>query len=210
MDKTKQTVDVFNKHAYKYAEKFMDVSLYKDTFDLFCDSIFEKDAEVLELACGPCNITKYLLEKRSDLKILGTDLAPRMLEIAKKNNPSAQFQLMDCKDMSHLGKQFNAILFGFCLPYLSKEEAIEIIYTASKMLKPKGILYISTMEDKYEHSGLQWSSDGKDQIFMHYHQEDYLVEAIKNSGLEILLLERKEIESPKNTATHDLILLAAK
>lgn len=210
MDKTKQAVDVFNRRANDYAARFMDVSRYTNAFDLFCENIFEKEADVLELACGPGNITKYLLAKRPDLKILGTDLAPNMLELAKRNNPSAHFELMDCRDMALLNKKFDAILFGFCLPYLSKEEAVQLIQTASAMLKPKGILYISTMEDTYEKSGLQWSSDGKDQIFIHYHQEDYLREAIKDSGLELFSLERKQTDSPTNTSTHDLILLSVK
>ncbi|MBC7864483.1 MAG: class I SAM-dependent methyltransferase, partial [Bacteroidia bacterium] len=62
MDKTKIAVTIFNKNANGYQNKFMDVNLYADTFDLFCNSIKNENAEILEIACGPGNITKYLLK----------------------------------------------------------------------------------------------------------------------------------------------------
>ncbi|MCK6692047.1 MAG: class I SAM-dependent methyltransferase, partial [Thermoanaerobaculia bacterium] len=63
MDKTKTAVDIFDKHARLYQDKYMDTSMYHDTFDAFCDNITRQNAEILELACGPGNITAYLLKK---------------------------------------------------------------------------------------------------------------------------------------------------
>ena len=42
MDKTKIAVDVFNKLANLYQEKFMDVNLYGDTFDFFAMQLKKK------------------------------------------------------------------------------------------------------------------------------------------------------------------------
>ena len=51
--------------------------------------IFKNDNPVvLELGCGPGNLSKQLLSLRPDLKITATDLAPDMLEIAQETNPS--------------------------------------------------------------------------------------------------------------------------
>ncbi len=209
MDKTKIAVNIFNKYASDYQNKFMDVNMYANTFDFFCDNIKNKNAEILELACGPGNITKYLLNKRNDFKILSTDLAPNMIELAKINNPQAEFQLMDCRDICKLEKKYDGIMCGFCFPYLSKEEAIKFICDASKILKPNGLLYISTMEDDYNKSGLKKGSQG-DEIFMHYHQADYLTEALKNNHFEILNLDRKNSISTDGTETIDLIMIACK
>jgi hypothetical protein len=35
----------------------MEMDLYNDTFDLFCNSIEKENADMLELAYGPGNIT---------------------------------------------------------------------------------------------------------------------------------------------------------
>jgi len=208
MDKTNLAVNVFNQCAEMYQERFMDLSMYHETFDAFCNNIKTPHASILELACGPGNITKYLVEKRPDFTILATDLAPNMLELAKINNPNVSFKLLDCKAFNSLNQTFDAIICGFGLPYLSKEEAIQLIADAAKQLHPNGVLYLSTMEDDYSKSGLQTSIDGKHTLFMHYHQADYLTEAMKSNGFELIELKRISYTEPKPTT--DLVLIARK
>ena len=203
MDKTKIAVDIFNKLAHSYQEKFMDVSLYHDSFDLFCDNIKRENAEVLELACGPGNITKYLLTKRPDLKILGIDLAPNMLELAKKNNRNSSFQLMDIGEINSLNKRFDAIMCGFALPYLSKEGAVKLIADAAQLLNANGVIYISTMEDEYSKSGWEKGSSGEE-MFMNYHEAEYLVGALEENGFEIIDLQRL-----KQDKVVDLVIIAS-
>lgn len=204
MDKTKIAVDIFNKLAQHYQDKFMDVSLYTNTFDLFCENLTKENAEVLELACGPGNITKYLLTKRPDLKILGTDLAPNMIDLAKKNNPQAEFQLLDCREINSLNKNFDAIMCGFAFPYLSKEEVVKLIGNAVQILNPGGVIYISTMEDDYSKSGMKKGSTG-DEIFMHFHEADYLTKALEETGFHIIDLQRL-----KQNEVVDLVIIAMK
>ena len=64
----KATIETYNKLAESYKEKFMDLDLYDDTYDLFCKLITKPNANIFEIACGPGNITKYLLQKRPDFK----------------------------------------------------------------------------------------------------------------------------------------------
>jgi len=52
VDKTKLAVDVFDKFARQYQDKFMDTNLYQTTFDLFCRSITKENTDVLEIALG--------------------------------------------------------------------------------------------------------------------------------------------------------------
>lgn len=196
---------LFNKHAQAYQDKFMDVSLYQNSLDEFL-SFIPTNAHLLELACGPGNITKYLLQKRSDLKILATDLAPNMLALAKTNNPTAKFELMDMKDLSNLSQQFEAVMCAFGFPYLTKQEAIQWIADVSKILKPKGILYISTMEDDNYKSGFKKGSQG-DEIFMNYHEASYLSQAIQENNLKLLKLDRIVTQTDTETVI-DLILIA--
>lgn len=209
MDKTKMAIDIFDKRASEYQAKFMDVGLYHDTFDLFCTSITKENAEILELACGPGNITRYLLNKRPDFKILGIDLAPNMIELAKRNNPTASFQCMDCRDIRLLGKKYDAVMCGFCLPYLSKEESVQLISDVYNLLESNGLLYISTMEDDYAKSGLESSSSG-DQMFIHYHEADYLTQALLENGFKIIDVQRIEYPKQDGSKTTDLVIIAGK
>ncbi len=107
---TKKAVDVFDKLADLYAGKFMDVSMYKDSFGIFCEKTIAHRAEILEIGCGPGNITRYLLQKRPDFRLFGIDLAPNMVELAKINNPSAKFQVMDCREILSIQKKFDGVI----------------------------------------------------------------------------------------------------
>ncbi|HLP55612.1 MAG TPA: class I SAM-dependent methyltransferase [Fluviicola sp.] len=208
-DKTSIAVEVFDRLAEHYQQRFMDVSLYDDSFHAFCNALPKTDAEVLEVACGPGNITKALLAIRPDLKVFGTDLAPAMLDLARINNPTAVFGLLDCRDIAALDKQFDAILCGFAFPYLSKEEAIRFIHDAANRLLPDGILYISTMEDDNAKSGWQTGSTG-DRIFMNFHEAGYLIEALDSDGFELIYEDRKCYPGANDTTVTDLLVIARK
>jgi 2-polyprenyl-3-methyl-5-hydroxy-6-metoxy-1,4-benzoquinol methylase len=209
MDETQKAADIFNKLAEGYQDKFMDVSLYADSFDFFCENIPNPNANILEIACGPGNITRFLLEKRPDFRILGTDLAPNMLHLAKINNPTANFILMDARNIATINEKYQAVVCGFCLPYLTKMAAIQFIKDAADRLETQGLLYISTMEDDYSASGFEKGSTG-DEIFMHYHEFDYLNTAMQANNMNIIHIERKHYNIQKGKKVTDLILIAQK
>jgi 2-polyprenyl-3-methyl-5-hydroxy-6-metoxy-1,4-benzoquinol methylase len=209
MSSAREVAAVFNNNAKKYQDKFMDQHLYHDGFDLFCESVSMRNATLLETGCGPGNVTQYLLNRRPDFRITGIDLAVNMLELARINNPTATFQMLDCRDIRSLGTTYDAILCGFCLPYLSKEEALQFIKDAAFLLKEGGVLYISTMEDEYAKSGWQTSSSGE-QLFMYYHQADYLVEALAAQHFDLVFRKHQDFPTQDGTSVTDLILIAKK
>ncbi|MFD2603525.1 class I SAM-dependent DNA methyltransferase [Flavobacterium suzhouense] len=207
MDKTSMAVAVFDKHAHEYEQRFMDVSLYDDTLNAFCDSLSKEDASILELGCGPGNITRYLLNKLPNLKILATDLSPNMLELAKKNNPEANFELLDCRDISKLSQKFDAVVCGFCLPYLSKEETLNLIKDIATVLNENGVFYLSTIEGNYSNSGLTTNSHG-DSVYMYYYEEKYLKQAIEEH-FKVMGTYHKHYNH-NGSEVKDLILIAIK
>ncbi len=207
MDHNQIAVELFDKYAAEYQGKFMDVSQYHASLDALCAAISKPNSAVLEIACGPGNVTNYLLQKRPDLQILGTDLAPKMLALAQQNNPSARFELLDGRAIGQLQAQYDAIVCGFFLPYLTKQEAIQFIADAVTRLRPGGCLFVSTMEDDYSKSGWHKGSKGDD-MYMHFHEAGYLTAAIEANGFKIIDLRRVEIPGQDPTITQDLLLLA--
>lgn len=221
MKKTDLAVQVFDKSADLYQEKYMNVDLYADTIDIFCQELIKnsiqkntKTIEVLELACGVGNITKYILDNYPNFDILGTDLSENMLKLAAKNNPKATFKNMDCRDIDFLyqeGKRYDGLLFGFGLPYISKEDAFKIIQDTSKILNKKGVFYLSTMEDEYSKSDFVTSSSGEFTLYMYYHEAAYLIEELEKNNFEILKIKRQPIfQGTIKTDKQDLILIAQK
>jgi ubiquinone/menaquinone biosynthesis C-methylase UbiE len=208
MDHVQSAKELFDKRAKEYQEKYMNLELYHDSFDMFC-SRMPANAPVLEIACGPGNITQYLLRKRPDLKIFGTDIAPNMVTLAHQNNPAAHFEVLDGRDILKIDKKFDGIVCGFGLPYFSRENAIKLISDSSKLLSPGGTLYLSTMEDDYVKSGMQTSSQG-DHLFMYFHEGKYLLDALMENGLLPISVTRQEYPTLNDEKIIDLLIIAKK
>lgn len=206
-----KTIATYNKAAKKYQDKFMTLDLYNDVLDKFCNAFSKKNASIFEIATGPGNVTKYLLNQKPDFNIFGIDLAENMIDLAKKNNPKANFKVMDCKDINTIHQKFDGIMCSFCMPYLSKEEVQKLIADASNLLHPSGLFYISTMEDDYDKSGFETTSfAGDDIVYIYYHQASYLNECLKKSGFTIVETQRKDYPEANGTITTDLIIIAQK
>ncbi len=209
MEQPGNAVKAFDKYAREYQEKFMDVSIYSEGLNLFCKMIPKQNAPVLELACGPGNISKYILDKRPDLELHGTDLAPNMIELARKNNPRARFSIMDCREIGSLKEKFDAIVCGFCLPYLSLEETSRLISDSAAILNEKGSIYISTIQGDYEHSGLRLSSKG-DEIFMYYYDEILLRSLLSQHNFVVNHISRVESVMGNGERVTDIVIIASR
>src|SRR5215470_15099186 len=105
MDHCAQSAGLFHKFADRYREKYMDLTMYDDSYREFCELLRRGRARVLDAACGPGNVSRYLMRQRPDLDLLGIDLAPRMVELARQAVPSAQFVVHDCRKLPELKRR---------------------------------------------------------------------------------------------------------
>ncbi|MBF4472157.1 MULTISPECIES: class I SAM-dependent methyltransferase [Flavobacterium] len=209
MDNYKETFETWNKIASLYEEKFMNLDLYDKTYDFICDSILKEKAEILEIGCGPGNITKYLLSKRPDFNIHGIDIAPNMIELAKKNNPAASFSVMDIRHISELIAKYDGIICGFCLPYLSHSDGKKLIHGATQLLNNNGFLYISFVEGNPDKSDFQTSSSG-DRSYFYFYELDQLKKQLLDNSFEDLTVFKVKYKRPESNEETHTILTARK
>lgn len=202
-----QAASLFDKYAESYQERFMDVSMYSKSLDFLGDEIKIYNAEVLDVACGPGNISKYLLNRKPDLKITGVDLAPKMIELAQINNPTANYQLLDARNILNLGKKFDVVVFGFAYPYFNKQEVKQSIDDARNILNSNGLIYISTMEDDYSNSKIEKTSKGDD-MMMYYHEEKYLRQFLEQNNFKVLFVDRVNTTMTNGKEVVDLSIIA--
>jgi len=210
MDNYIKTFQTWDKVAQQYQDKFMDMDLYNDGYDTFCRLVEMQDPKVLEIGCGPGNITRYILSKRPDFNILAIDTSPNMIRLAKENNPPADCRVMDCRNMDTLNMKFDAVICGFCMPYLSKDDCTKLIKDCSLLLNHGGIIYFSTIENDYDRSTYETSSDGQHTMFVYYHEEGYLQEALKENDFEVMELNRKMFTKADGTTSTHMIFIAKK
>lgn len=210
MDLYQKTFHTWDKLASAYQERFMEMDLYNDTYNSFCKLVVKQDAKILEIGCGPGNITRHLLSNRPDFKLLGLDIAPSMIKLAQMNNPGARFEVMDARDIDKLQGRFDGIICGFCLPYLSKEDVAKLIKDCSALLNKEGTLYFSAIEGDYDKSGVEPSSDGQHSMFVYYHEAYYLENYLKQHGFELTNFVRKEFPKQDGIIQIHMILIARK
>ncbi len=208
MDASRETLETWNKNASLYQDKFMDLDLYNETYDYVCKSLTDK-AEVLDIGCGPGNITRYLLSKRPDLNIYGIDIAFNMISLAKKNNPTANFSVMDCRQTSQLTTKFDGIICGFCLPYLSQTESTKLIFDAYNLLTKDGLIYLSFVEGDPNKSGFQVGSSG-DRAYFYYHTLEHLKIQLAENEFEDPTIFEVGYEKSKSQIDIHTILIARK
>jgi len=208
IDHSKQAAEVFDKLALLYQQRFMDVSAYGAELDSFIDRLPKPSPSILEIACGPGNITRYLLDRLPDARILGTDLAPAMIDLARMNCPTASFEVMDCRNLSSLKQRFDSVIAGFCLPYLNPAEAAELFSNISQLLNEGGLLYLSTIEGEREKSGMKKGSTG-DEVFQFYYPATDLSKWASKAGFRLISLHSTVVQNNVHADT-DLILIAAK
>jgi SAM-dependent methyltransferase len=209
VDSYQKTFETWNKVASVYQDKFMDLGLYNDTYDRFCELVEKRNPSIFEIGCGPGNITKYLLTKRPDFRIEAIDIAPNMIKLAQANNPSAHFQIMDSRHIDTLTTKYDAIISGFCMPYLSQEDSAKLFKDCFHLLNKGGVLYFSTIKGDYSQSGYAAGSTG-DECYVYYYEEDYLQQALEENGFELLNLIHKHFPKADGTTSIDMIFIAKK
>lgn len=205
MDKYIETFDSWNRMASQYEDQFMELHLYDHSYQLIISSIKTANAKILEIGCGPGNISKYLLSRLSNLEIHGIDIAPKMVELAKKNNPNAHYEIMDARNINELSAKYDGIICGFCLPYLSQKDSEKLIDDSLNLLHKNGLLYLSFIEGDENKSGYQTGSTNH-RCYVYYHDLEKLENYLLNTGFKILKIFKVDYtRSNGETEIHTII-----
>jgi len=201
----------FDQFAAEYAQRFMDTESYSASIDRFCDLIGTGKPKILELGCGPGNITRLMKLRFPESDITAIDLAPNMIEIARKQLPDVDFRVKDVRDISTIPEKFNAVMCSFCLPFLSKADAAQLIADCSDRLFPEGVLYLSTMEGSEEDAGFETTSfSGNSEVYFNYHRQADLENALLTGGFVIDQVKLQDYHETDGSITTDLIFIAVK
>lgn len=208
MNEHQKTIAAWDKLSKAYEEKFMHLDIYNHTYDAFCNTLPSEQASVLELGCGPGNITRYLLHKRPDVTIMATDAAPTMVALAQRNNPKADCRVLDVLELDSFPGNYNGVLCGFILPYFDLIKAEKLIRDAKEKLKSGGVLYLSFIEGDYATSGPVTNSLGD--TMMMYKHETATMESLLHKH-KYTLLHRFSIPYPVGDKTDvHTVMIASK
>ena len=200
------SVATFDKLADQYAAKYFDLRLYDRYLERFSRCIDSRGASVLDVACGPGNVSAYLARVRPDLKLLGIDLAEGMLRQARLRVPGVEFLQKDCRRIDEIGCVFDAAAFAFGLSYLTDSDAERFFGSLNAALTDSATFYLSTITGDPSGSGFEVSGSG-DRVYIEYRSVSDVTTMVERAGYRIDFME--VLQSPDNASkvTQDLILI---
>ena len=200
-DQYKNTIETWKKLASVYHEKFKDLKIYDESYEVFISHLNSETPSILEIGCGPGTVTNWLKNRLPKSKIIATDVAVEMIEFAKSKISGVNFQILDARNLNTVEGTFDGLLCGFCIPYLTITDTQQFIQAASRKLKPNGVIYISFIDDDYSNSHVQTGSTG-DSMKVHFYRETDIATLFAES--EILPLQTFRVPYPLPDGTEQI------
>lgn len=108
-------------------------------------SLLPPDAQVLDLGSGTGLPTARQLAS-SGARVTGFEISERMLDLARRNVPEAEFRQADIVDLDPVEKSYDAIVAFFSLLCLPKERIPQALGRVRASLVPGGLLCLSMVE----------------------------------------------------------------
>ena len=182
--------DTYNKIAQDWHQDHTADDWWFGAMEKFSE-LLPKGATVLDAGCAGGGKSKFLATK--GFQVTGIDFAPNFIEIAKKEVPEAEFQVLDIREISTLEKVFDGIFLQAVLLHFSKKEVPDILKNIFTKLKPGGFFYVAVKEARegQAEEGINKENDygyEYERFFSYFSQEE-LEMILKNFGLEITFSE---------------------
>ncbi|SFT52918.1 Acetyltransferase (GNAT) family protein [Lishizhenia tianjinensis] len=204
-DLKRDTLKTWDGLAAAYADKFMHLDIYDDSYKSFC-SLLPENAKVLELGAGPGNVSKKILELRPDLDLHVTDSSINMIEKAKEFIPEVRTTLLDLYTLNSHNEKYDAILCAFVLPYISSSKLKEVIENITRLLNPKGVLYVSFVPATGSKIKLHGDHE-KGRMLFHYHDRKELVDILNKLHFTIKTNLSINYDLPEgNSEIHEVLI----
>jgi SAM-dependent methyltransferase len=208
-------VDVIslNKKAWnKVARKYEKAKYGKinPLVEHFCD-LLPKNGYILDLGAGTgLPFAKHFVEK--GFSVLGVDISARMVELAQKNVPQAEFRELSMTDISY-ENEFDGVFSNYSLllldPTLFKEVAKKIV----KSLKKNGIFYLALNEPEQDSTNLDEDVIVEimgAKMYSRAYTEKEILDIFTPLGMKCLKIRRETIKSKEFGIEHALRFLFRK
>lgn len=197
----RETIETWDKCAALYQERFMDLTLYDESYCAFLSLLAATFADresqasdtqhLLDVGCGPGVIAKYVLANAAAhglhrIHLTGADAAPSMIELAQKQFPEATWLTINARDLrsSFAPGHFAGVVVGFCVPYIDDAGVDRLFADLAQLLKTHGLLYVSFVVGDRAQSGFKSNKKGDRALFF-YRDADDVSRRLRDNGFTV-------------------------
>lgn len=178
-DPVVETTAYYEAIAEEYVKQRLDPAVVLDLLERFV--VLVGGGRVLDAGCGPGRDAKFFSDR--GFEVAGVDVSRRLLSIAQRVAPQAQFLKMDMRLLAFQPSSFDGIWACASLIHVPREEALATLCGFHQVLKHNGSLYISVK--KGEGKASQGEADGH-RCLVFYYQPDELCRLTEEAGFEII------------------------
>ncbi|MFJ6385818.1 class I SAM-dependent methyltransferase [Kitasatospora sp. NPDC092039] len=159
---------------------------------------------VADLGCGPGHVAGWLAEQGA--RVVGIDLSPRMVELARRERPGAVFRAGDLLALPAADGEFAAAVALYSVIHLEPAELTPAFAEMRRVLRPGGVLLVSFHLGSEVRRMEEWWGHPVDVDF-HFLEADTVAAHLTGAGFTVeARLERESL--PEEAATRRGYLLA--
>ncbi|MGW4893366.1 class I SAM-dependent methyltransferase [Kitasatospora sp. NPDC004240] len=105
----------------------------------------EPGDSVADLGCGPGHVTGWLVERTAGrgVDVVGVDLSPGMVEVARREHPEADFRVGDLLELPAKDGEFAAAVALYSVIHLAPGELGRAFAELRRVLRPGGRALVS-------------------------------------------------------------------
>lgn len=185
-ERTGQSYDAV---ALRYVAEITPVDAKPFERDLLDDFLATRPVgEVLDLGCGPGDVTRYLRDRGAS--VTGIDLSPGMIEQAQQADPGGRYEV---GDMAYppAREPLAGITAFYSLIHISPEKIPEILVSWHAALALGGLVLIAAhIGDSMIH--LDTFLDQPVDLDFHFFRPETLEDQLRRAGFEVISVTQRE------------------
>ncbi|MFI5691285.1 class I SAM-dependent methyltransferase [Kribbella sp. NPDC051586] len=125
--------------AVSYAELVQDgASAESECFDLLAKLVAGSGRVVLDVGCGPGRTTGLLAAR--DLEVIGIDLSPGMVEVARRDHPDLDLRVGTMTALDLPDESASAVVSWWSIIHLPRDVVPQAFAEFHRVLAPDGVL----------------------------------------------------------------------
>ncbi len=193
----KPTIETYNKIAKEYQARNI-VTIYLKEYEVFKSLLGDK-TKVLEIGCGAGRDAEAFTSFGFDYT--GIDASEGMLREAKNRVKNANFLIGDFYKLNFSDESFDGFWAAASFLHVPKLEIGKVLSEARRVLKPKGIGFISLKQKTSIDEGvIEEEKMGGIARYFSFYEESEFKTILENDGFKVVsVMKEKENDNSRTT-----------